>query len=103
MSAFLGHSVVFRGNNYWHRIAQKWSGWKWATLVPDALERSKVIRNDGMLAFPGSFSHVQRKCVWIYENGAKELKSRTKRAFTSHQKLMSLLFYNDKLFKNALR
>ena len=27
--------------------------WKWATLVPDALQRSTVIRNDDMPTFPG--------------------------------------------------
>ena len=51
MSAFPVHAVMFRCNNYWHRIAK--NGLQKASLVPDALERSTVIRNDEMSAFPG--------------------------------------------------
>ena len=53
--------------------------WKWASLVPDALQRSTVIRSDDMPAFPGVIQSLSVVIyVWIYENGAKELKWRPK-------------------------
>ena len=62
--------------------------WKRASLAPDALQRSTVIRNDDMSAFPGhSVMFRGNNYVWIYENGAVKLKSRPKLAFFSRQKL----------------
>ena len=45
--------------------------WKWASLVPDALQRSTVIRNDDMSPFWVIHSHSMVIYVWIYENGTK--------------------------------
>ena len=71
MSAFPGHSVMFRGNNYWYRIAKN-------DLVWFQMPHKDQQQFETMTCRP---FRVIQSCsviiyVWICENGAKQLKSR---------------------------
>ena len=45
--------------------------WKWARLVPYALEKSIVIENSHMSVFPGHSVMFRGIYVWISENGVE--------------------------------